>query len=61
MEVLTSQSDATLRQSLRQQLEKILGTNEGEDLLRDIVEWILQESVELEFIDKTGAERYERS
>ena len=61
MEVLTSQSDATLRQSLRQQLEKILGTNEGEDLLRDIVEWILQESVELEFIDKIGAERYERS
>jgi len=44
-----SQPDDTLRKSLRQQLEEFLETNEGEDLLRNIVEWILQELSKLEF------------
>jgi len=33
-----SQPDDTLRQSLRQQIEEFLETNEGEDLLCNIVE-----------------------
>ena len=56
-----SQQDDNPGQSLRQQLEEFLETNEGENLLRNIVEWILQELIELEFYEQIGAERYERS
>lgn len=56
-----SQHDDTSGLSFRKQLEAYLETSEGGDLLRDIVEWILQELIELEFNDQIGAERYERS
>ena len=56
-----SQQDDTVGQSLRQQLEEFLETNEGDDLLRKIVEWTLQELIELEFNEQIGAKRYERS
>jgi putative transposase len=56
-----SQHDDTLGQSIRQQFEEFLETKEGDDLLRNIVEWILQELIELEFNEQIGADRYERS
>ena len=56
-----SQTNDTLRQSFRQRLEQLLETNEGEDLLKKIVEWILQELLEIEFSEQIGAEPYERS
>lgn len=56
-----SQHDDTSGLSFRKQLEEYLETSEGGDLLRNIVEWILQELIELEFNDQIGAERYERS
>ena len=55
------QHDDTAGLSFRKQLEEYLETSEGGDLLRNIVEWILQELIELEFNDQIGAERYERS
>ncbi len=48
-EELTSQPDDALRKSFRQQLEEFLEINEGKDILRNIVEWILQELRKLEF------------
>ena len=56
-----SHTNDTLRQSFRQRLEQLLETKEGEDLLRNIVEWILQELLEIEFSEQIGAEPYERS
>ena len=56
-----SQHDDTSGLSFRKQLKAYLETSEGGDLLRNIVEWILQELIELEFNDQIGAERYERS
>jgi len=56
-----SQHDDTPGQSIRQQLEEFLETNEGDDLLRNIVEWTLQELIEIEFNEQIGADRYERS
>ena len=56
-----SQHDDTPGKSIRQQYEEFLETNEGDDLLRNIVGWILQELIELEFNEQIGAERYERS
>ena len=40
-----SQHDDTPGQSIQQQLEEFLETNDGDDLLRSIVEWILQELI----------------
>lgn len=56
-----SQQDNTLRKKLRQQLEEFQETDEGKDVLRDLVEWLFQELIELEFNEQIGAERYERS
>ena len=44
-----SQQNNTLRETLRQHLEELQETQEGGDLLRNLVEWILQELIELEF------------
>ena len=41
-----SHLDDTSGQSIRQQLEEFLEINEGEDLLRNIFEWMLQELIE---------------
>jgi putative transposase len=56
-----SQPDDTLGQKLRQQLEAIKGTEEGTDWLRELVEWMIQELLDLEFKEFLGAEPYERS
>ena len=56
-----SQHDDTPGKSIRQQYEEFLETNEGDDLLRKIVEWTLQELIELEFNEQNGAGRCEKS
>ena len=56
-----SQPDNTLKETLQQHFKEFQETQEGNDLLRNLVEWILQELIELEFNEQTGAERYERS
>lgn len=56
-----SQLDDTLRQKLRQQLEAIKGTEEGKDWLKELVEWLIQGLLDLEFTDFIGTEPYERS
>ena len=56
-----SQQDDTLRQRLRQQLDNIEEVNEGTDWLRDLVEWLVQELLEVEFSEFIAAEPYERS
>ena len=54
-----SQPDNTLRNKLRQYLENI---NPSEtDWLRDLMEWLFQEMLDLEFNEHLGAEAYERS
>jgi hypothetical protein len=47
-----SQHDDTLRQSLQQHFEELQETQEANDLLRNIVEWILQELIELKFLSE---------
>ncbi|MGD8752581.1 MAG: transposase [Anaerolineales bacterium] len=56
-----SQNDDTLRQKLRQQLQTIQETDAGTDWLQELVEWLVQELLELEFSEFLGAERYERN
>ena len=54
-----SQHDDTLRHKLRQYLESI---NPSEtDWIRDLMEWLFQEMLDLEFNEHLGAEPYERS
>ena len=55
-----SQPDNTLRETLRQHFKEFQETQEGNDVLRNLVEWILQELFELEFNEQTGAERCEK-
>lgn len=56
-----SQSDDTLREKLRQHLDTLEGDEEKPDWLRDLMEWLLQEMLNLEFKEFLGAEPYERS
>jgi putative transposase len=56
-----SQTDDTLKDSLRQYLETIRNPEEGTDWLRDLMEWLFQELLDLEFREHLGAEPYERS
>ena len=42
-----SQHDDTSGLTFRKQLEEYLETSEGGDFLRNIVEWLLQELIEL--------------
>jgi hypothetical protein len=53
--------DDTLRQRLRQYLDNIEEVKEGKDWLRDLVEWLVQELLEVEFSEFMVAEPYERS
>jgi len=55
-----SQPEDTLREKLRQQLRKLKEDGEA-DWLRELVEWVLQELLELEFTEFLRAEPYERS
>ena len=56
-----SQDDHTLKQRLRQQLHAVQETGAGTDWLRELVEWLVQELLELEFSEFLGAEPYERN
>lgn len=54
-------SQQELRSKLQQELHK-LKTGEGDaDWLKELVHWLLQELLELEFTQFVGAERYERT
>ena len=55
------QHDDTLRQRLRQYLDNIEEVKEGKDWLRDLVEWLVQELLDVEFSKFMAAEPYERS
>ncbi len=55
------QADHTLRQRLRQQLQTLQKSDAGRDWLRELVEWLVQELLELEFSEFLGAEPYERN
>ena len=56
-----SQPDDTLREKLRQYLETIKQSEKGTEWLRELVEWLVQEMLNLEFKEYLGAEPYERS
>jgi transposase-like protein len=56
-----SQHDETLRQRLRQYLDNIEEVKEGKDWLRDLVEWLVQELLEVEFSEFMVVEPYEGS
>jgi len=56
-----SQYDNTLSKSLNNKLEEFQKTDEGKDILRDLVEWLFQELIELKFNARIGVNRYERS
>ena len=56
-----SYKDDTLKQRLRQHLENLEEMNEDKDWLRDLVEWLVQELLEVEFSEFIAAEPYERS
>ena len=56
-----SQHDDTLRQRLRQHLDNLEEVKEGKDWLRDLVEWLVQELLDVEFSEFKASEPYERS
>ncbi len=56
-----SQHDDTLRQRLRQYLDNIEEVEEGKDWPRDLVEWLVQELLDVEFSEFMAVEPYERS
>lgn len=41
-------------------MEEFQQNDEGKDILRDLVEWLIQELIELEFNQQISAERYKR-
>lgn len=55
-----SQANDNLTSQLRQRLRGIKAAGGERDWLRDLVEWLLQELLEVEFTEHLGAERYER-
>lgn len=56
-----SQLEHTLADQLEEHLEAIRQEDEDDDWLRDLVEWLLQELLELEFKEHLGADLYERT
>jgi transposase-like protein len=56
-----SHTDHTLRKKLEQQLETIKQSGQDADWLRDLVEWLVQKLLDLEFQDFIGTEPYERT
>ncbi len=56
-----SHNDDTLKKRLRQQLENNEEVNEGTDWLRDLVEWLVQEFLDVEFSEFMAVQPYERS
>ena len=56
-----SQHDDTLRSVIRQHLNELQEEGENKDLLRDLLERMMQEMLDLEFDQFLGAKRYERN
>jgi putative transposase len=56
-----SQQDDTLKQRLQQHLDNLEEVNEDKDWLRDLVEWLVQGLLDIEFSEFVAAEPYERS
>jgi hypothetical protein len=51
-----SQQDDNLRRVLQQYLDNIKEVDENTDLLRDLVEWLVQELLNIEFSEFVAAE-----
>ena len=56
-----SQLDDTLMEKLRQLVKTLDSDEEKPEWLRDLVGWLLQEMLNIEFNEFLGAEPYERS
>lgn len=56
-----SQSQSCMKEKLQKKLEEVKSEEPGSDWLRELVEWLYQEMLEMEFSDHMGAERYERT
>ncbi len=56
-----SHTDHTLQDALEQHLEALKGGGETDEWMRDLLEWLLQEVLDLEFNQFLGAAPYERS
>ena len=56
-----SQSRSSLQEKLRRKLEEVKSEEPGTDWLRDLVEWLYQEMLEMEFSAQLGADPYERT
>ena len=56
-----SQSRNVVHDKLRKKLEEVNSAEAGSDWVRDLVEWLYQEMLDLEFTEHVGAERYERT
>ena len=56
-----SQSRSSLEEKLRRKLEEVKSGEAGTDWLRDLVEWLYQEMLEMEFSAQLGADPYERT
>jgi len=56
-----SQSRSSLHEKLGKKLEEVKSEELGTDWLRDLVEWLYQEMLEMEFTDHLGAGHYERT
>jgi len=56
-----SQSRSSLQEKLRRKLEEVKSEEPGTDWLRDLVEWLYQEMLEMEFSAHLGADPYERT
>jgi transposase-like protein len=56
-----SQSRSSLHEKLRKKLEEVKSEEGGTDWLRDLVEWLYQQMLEMEFAEHLGAEPYERT
>jgi len=56
-----SQSRSCVYAKLRKKLEEVNSEEAGSDWLRDLVEWLYQEMLEMEFAEHVGAAPYERT
>jgi transposase-like protein len=56
-----SHTDHTLQNALEQHLEALKAGGETDEWMRDLLEWLLQEVLDLEFSQFLGAAPYERS
>ena len=56
-----SQSRSCLQEKLRKKLEAVKSEEPGTDWVRELVEWLYQEMLEMEFTEHLSASRYERT